>query len=89
MHYHFYEQGFIEMIYVDSNYRRKGISSQFLAYFESICKTDKLFTSTNKSNKTMQLSLEKADFQKSGIIENLDEDDPEIVYFKQVTPNLP
>ena len=37
----------------------------------------------------MQKSLEKSGYQKSGIIHNLDENDPEIVYLKQVTPIIP
>ncbi len=76
------------MIYVHTDFCRRGIATQFLNFFEKICKTDKLFTSTNESNQPMQKSLEKAGFQKSGIIYNLDENDPEIVYFKQVTPNI-
>lgn len=85
LNYYFYEQGMIDMIYIHPDFRRKGIGTQFLSFFEQNCETDKLFTSTNESNKPMQKLLEKAGYQKSGIIYNLDENDPEIVYFKRVT----
>ncbi len=82
--YNFYECGMIEMIYVHADFRRQGIGNQFLSFFKKICKTDKLFTSTNESNIPMQKSLIQAQFLRSGIIYNLDEKDPELVYFKQV-----
>ena len=82
--YNFYEQGMIDMLYINPTHRRKGIGRKFIEYFIDICKTEKLFTSTNQSNKSTQNLLEQAGFQKSGVIYNLDEDDPEIVYFKQV-----
>ena len=42
----------------------------------------KLFTSTNQSNAAMHAFCAAAGFVRSGVIENLDDGDPEIVYFK-------
>ncbi len=84
LEYTFYEQGFIGLLIVDSEYRRRGIASAIIKYFESICKTKKLFTSTNESNIIAQEVYESLGFKKSGCIENLDEGDPEIIYFKQL-----
>lgn len=65
LNYHFYEQALIEMIYVHSDYRRSGLGTTLLNHFVSICKTEKLFTSTNQSNAVMQNLLKKAGFEKS------------------------
>ena len=80
----FYDHGFIDMVYVDRNLRRRGIGSALIRHMERSCRTAKLFTSTNRSNKPMQLLLNKLGYQRSGIIENLDEGDPEWVYVKRV-----
>jgi len=45
----------------------------------------KLFTSTNLSNLPMQSLLAQLNFKLSGVIENLDEGDPELVYFKPLS----
>lgn len=82
--YNFYENGFIEMVYVDLNYRRSGAGSVLIKHLESLCKTPKLFTSTNLSNLPMQSLLTKMGYILSGVIHNLDEGDPEIVYFKRL-----
>ncbi len=55
-----------------------------MPHVEVLCQTDKLFTSTNQSNRPMQKLLEKLGYQPSGYIENLDEGDPELVYFKRL-----
>jgi hypothetical protein len=49
---------------------------------ERNCKTIKLFTSTNESNKPMQELMIKMGYQPSGTVYNLDEGDPELFYFK-------
>jgi N-acetylglutamate synthase-like GNAT family acetyltransferase len=84
LNYTFYHSGFIEMVYVHSDYRRSGAGAALVRHLESLCQTSKLFTSTNLSNLPMQSLLAKLGYVLSGIIHNLDEDDPEIVYFKQL-----
>ncbi len=84
LNYTFYHLGYIEMLYVHSDYRRSGAGAALLKYMESLCQTAKLFTSTNLSNLPMQSLLAKLNYVLSGVIHNLDEDDPEIVYFKRL-----
>jgi GNAT superfamily N-acetyltransferase len=84
LNYTFYDNGCIDMIYIDSAQRRRGVGTALLKYMESRCKTPKLFTSTNLSNLPMQSLLAKLDYVLSGVIHNLDEGDPEIVYFKRL-----
>jgi N-acetylglutamate synthase-like GNAT family acetyltransferase len=82
--YSFYDSGFIEMLYIRSDYRRSGAGAALVQYLESLCQTPKIFTSANLSNLPMQSLLAKLGYVLSGVIHNLDEDDPEIVYFKRL-----
>ena len=84
LNYNFYHNGCIDMIYIHSEYRRRGAGAALLKHMESVCKTPKLFTSTNLSNLPMQSLLVKLDYVLSGVIHNVDEGDPEIVYFKRL-----
>lgn len=84
--YSFYQYGFVSMLYIHPEFRRKGFGTALIRHFETICKTDKMFTSTNQSNKPMQQLLTKIGYRPSGVIENLDEGDPELVFFKRVSP---
>ena len=78
----FYDNGFIEMLYVNSNHRRRGVATALLRHLESLCETPKLFTSTNRSNLAMQSLLVESGYELSGVIQNLDESDPELVFYK-------
>ncbi len=80
----FFEQPFVSMLNVDATQRRRGIGAALMGRIESICPGEKLFTSTNESNTPMQRLCEQLGFTRSGQIENLDEGDPEIVYFKRL-----
>lgn len=84
LNYTFYHSGCIDMLYVHSDHRRRGAGAALLRHMESLCRTPKLFTSTNLSNLRMQSLLAKLGYELSGVIHNLDEGDPEIVYFKRV-----
>ena len=84
LNYGFYRQGFIDMLYVRADRRRRGAGAELLKHLESLCRTPKLFTSTNLSNLPMQSLLAKAGYGLSGVIHNLDEGDPELVYFKRL-----
>lgn len=80
----FFGNGFISLLYIAPKHRRQGYGSALMGHVESLCRTPKLFTSTNQSNTIMQSLLEKLGFAESGWIDNLDEGDPELVYFKRV-----
>jgi len=81
LHYHFFGSGFIEMLMVGEKFRRHGLGLKLIAHLQSICDRPKLFTSTNRSNQAMQSLLKRAGFRESGHIDNLDEGDPELVFF--------
>jgi GNAT superfamily N-acetyltransferase len=80
----FYGHGFVEMLYVHHGRRRRGAGASLLLHMESLCRGPKLFTSTNLSNLPMQSLLNRAGYALSGVIHNMDEDDPELIYFKRL-----
>ena len=82
--YNFYHNGFVDMIYIQSEHRRRGAGEALFRHMESLCRTPKLFTSTNLSNLRMQSLLAKLEYELSGVIHNLDEGDPEVVYLKRL-----
>jgi ribosomal protein S18 acetylase RimI-like enzyme len=81
-HTYFFDCCFISLIMVDPAFQRKGVASSLLTHMSKISPTNKLFSSTNESNESMKKAFLKNHFKKSGIVENLDEGDPEIIYFK-------
>ena len=62
----------------------RGVALRLLQAAVTACDTAKLFTSTNQSNVAARRLMAKAGFVPSGMIENLDEGDPELVYVKFV-----
>ena len=82
LEYTFFEQGFISMLYVRADHRRSGVGTALMQHMESLCHTRKLFTSTNLSNRPMQALLARLGYHLSGVIHDLDEGDPELVYVK-------
>ena len=82
--YQFFDQGWIELIIIDEKYRGKGIGRKVFDLLCEQCKSDKIFTSTNRSNTQMQRALTKAHFDFAGEINGLDEGDPELFYYKKL-----
>lgn len=78
----FFDCSFISLIIVKPTERRKGYATSLIKYFINVSPTRKMFSSTNQSNHKMQEVFKVNGFIKSGLIENLDEGDLEIIYFK-------
>lgn len=84
MNYTLFDNGFIELLMVAEKYRQCGVGSALLNHLFTVCKTQKIFTSTNKSNWPMRKLLGKAGFTYCGEIDALDEGDPEMFFFRKV-----
>ncbi|SCY05566.1 MULTISPECIES: GNAT family N-acetyltransferase [unclassified Lysinibacillus] len=82
----FFGYSFISLVIVKPSDRRKGVASALMKAYMQMAKTSKVFSSTNQSNKRMQQLFHNLGFVKSGVIDNLDEGDPEIIYMKQASP---
>ena len=80
----FFDHGFIAELYVDPQFRERGVASGLIRHLEEICKSDKLFLAISESNQPMLNLLEKLEYRKSGFIENLDADGPLLVYSVQL-----
>lgn len=80
----FYGFFFIDLLVVHSEFRRRGVARALLKAMEAKCKGLKLFTSTNRSNKTMQKVLKRARYRRVGYISQLDRGDPEWIFYKKL-----
>mgnify|MGYP000162166245 CR=1 FL=1 len=85
LHYHFFGCGFIELLMVDQVLRGQGAGSTLLAALQQQCRTEKLFTSVNTSNTGMQALLLRQGFVLSGQVDNLDDGDSELFYFRRLS----
>jgi ribosomal protein S18 acetylase RimI-like enzyme len=85
LHRHFFGRDFVSLVAVKSSARRRGLASALFRAAESVATTRQLFTSTNQSNRPMQALLEARGYQKAGVIDHLDIDDPEVVFVRQVS----
>lgn len=81
-HQHFFGQFFVELVIVSPRKRRRGVAKCLLRYIEENCQTSKIFSSTNQSNLSMQEVFKTLGYVESGIIHNLDVEDPEIIYVR-------
>ncbi|MCS3509279.1 GNAT family N-acetyltransferase [Achromobacter sp. JUb104] len=77
----FFENNFVPLVVVKITARRRGVATAIMTTLESQC-AGKLFTSTNTSNFAMRRLLMRLGFVESGQIENLDDNDPELVFVK-------
>ena len=76
----FFHRPFIELVVVAAPDRRRGIGRQLVRYACSSWPREAVWTATNSSNLPMQALLAALDFTPSGSIENLDADDPELIF---------
>ena len=80
----FFGRGFVRLIWVEESFRRSGVGSALMRQAEKDCLSEDLFTSTNLSNIPAQRLFENLGYTRTGMVENLDEGDPEIFYFKRL-----
>jgi GNAT superfamily N-acetyltransferase len=83
-HGRFFEFDYIELLVVRLRDRRTGVATALVAAIESRSRSGKLFTSTNESNSAMQRLCVHLGFLPSGVVENLDEGDPELFFVKRL-----
>ncbi|MGG0150528.1 N-acetyltransferase family protein [Bacillus mycoides] len=76
----FFGYTFLSLIIVSPTKRRQGHASSLISYMLRHSPTQKIFSSTNESNTNMQKVFKANGFMRSGMIENLDEDDPELIF---------
>jgi ribosomal protein S18 acetylase RimI-like enzyme len=76
----FFGHGFIAMLVVDPAGRRAGVGSALIRHAETQCRSARVFTSTNASNGPMQALLAKLGYVRSGVVDDLDPGDPELIY---------
>jgi GNAT superfamily N-acetyltransferase len=79
---HFFGRDFIELLVVDPDRRRAGIGRILLRDAVAAAGTARVFTSTNASNRPMRALLATEDWSFSGGLGGLDEDDSELVFYK-------
>jgi GNAT superfamily N-acetyltransferase len=77
----FFGRDFIDLLYVDLANRRRGIGRRLMQEAVRQSSTPRIFTSTNGSNEPMRSLLAANGWILSGVLDGLDEGDPEWVYF--------
>lgn len=82
LNYSLFGHAFIPLIVVAAGDRRRGVATALMAAAEGQCARSKLFVSCNRSNLPAQGLFKRAGFVPSGVIENLDDNDDELVFFK-------
>jgi GNAT superfamily N-acetyltransferase len=82
LEYTFFEHGFFSLVYVDPPERRTGAGETLLRHLISACRTSKLFSSTNETNSPVHALFTRLGFKVSGVIQNLDPNNPEMIYYK-------
>lgn len=80
----FFERGFIAMLSVALSHRRRGVGAALVRHLEGLCTSERIFTSTNRSNLIMQSLLQKLGYNYSGMVDNLDPEDPELFYSRRL-----
>ena len=79
INHEFFHRRFLCLIYIDENYRGKGMGRQAIKWCKETIRKP-FFVSTNLSNARMIHLLRSEGFEDSGIIYNLDPGDPEVVF---------
>lgn len=79
----FFRSPFIEMLVVSPSTRRQGIGRALIMHCIALAPAGrKLWTSTNESNTPMRTLLPQLGFTQTGMFEDLDEGDPELIFLR-------
>jgi GNAT superfamily N-acetyltransferase len=84
LNYSFFHCGFVELLYIREELRHRGLGRVLLKEMEEMCRTSKLFISINASNEAMRNLLGRCGYVASGQVENLDDEDVELIFFKRI-----
>lgn len=83
----FFHQPFVELLIVAADDRRSGVGLALIEHcIAATAEGEKLWSTTNRSNAPMRALLGKTGFVESGVIENLDEGDPELIFLRKPAP---
>ena len=83
---HFYGRDFIDLLFIAPRWRRHGLARALIRAALQNATTSRVFTSTNQSNTPMSNLLRSEGWTPSGVLNGLDENDPEHVFFHDVPP---
>ncbi|WP_226961920.1 MULTISPECIES: GNAT family N-acetyltransferase [Streptomyces] len=89
LEYTFFEQGFVTLLMVAPGARRRGVGTRLLAAADAARTSPKLFTSANLSNRPMRRLLRTTGWRPVGLVQGLDEGDPELFYLSPGSPPPP
>lgn len=78
----FFGEWLISLVVVSNAFKRTGAGRKIVTHLEQCSDAAKIFTSTNASNGPMQQLLRQLGYQDSGRVENLDPNDPELIFVK-------
>jgi GNAT superfamily N-acetyltransferase len=81
---HFYQRDFIDLLFVAPGSRRHGVGRALMRAALRNASTSRVFVSTNESNTPMKELLLGEGWTPSGVLNGLDEGDPEHVFFHDV-----
>jgi GNAT superfamily N-acetyltransferase len=84
----FFGKPILERVAVAEVYRRRGVALALVNQCEASHQDDRMFVTVPSSNAAMTRLLAKAGFVGSGVIYNLDEGDPELVFVKLRSPQM-
>jgi ribosomal protein S18 acetylase RimI-like enzyme len=85
----FFGHTFVNVLAVAEPVRRRGYAGVLLAIAERNPPTDRVFTSTNRSNAPMHAVLARYGWRPCGEVDELDPGDPEIFYVKRLSAPAP
>ena len=80
----FFGHPFVAMLYVPRRHRGVGAGEALLRHLTDVTGAPKVFSSTNLSNAPMHALFRKLGWVVSGLLDHLDEGDPEVVYVTYV-----